>query len=1807
MSNDYISGLLEAQAEGRLDTYNPTAPVTLQPEESVTADGTIETEDNKVKPEVDLEQVKEIADEFSTLDKFGIYSQAFGGEIITNVATTATLLKGLGYLNDVKNISKIGILAPEGTSTIGGLVTYAGAEAIGGVTGNLLNQSILKAYGLDKTEDYNLGELVTSGVFNVGLVHRPVEAGVDLLAGLAKEGKIFSFVAPSLNKLKAWRGGEYVVKGSKQFVSGATIGLAESALRQSIEGTLNLDEDSTFDLLFSSLAGGTVQSAFSLFLSKGKVGRTQIVSIVEDAKSKLNDKKEELIQKKKDLPQKGKQKFGLQKKIDKEISEVETAQDILDDSLEAVENSNNKIDATEKELGATELTAEEVLEPKPIEEPEPIAPKPEEAEVKLEEEPTVTEEPVVEKPINVDEPLEVSEVTETAKRERFVDDAREDKLDELEAIQSKLESTPGKGALTLEAPKLHKEGKKVADETAERVSNLIRIIAKNPKSIDINVAKELLNEIKFTRRINKNIIDWWNTLGARLLQSQQKRDYTWEGRYSERAQLQDEALSKLEATLEAKTRGIVDGDEADIQQMFDEYLAIPDELQKRRPKVKKEEEDVTEVFKEPKVETEVDVEKKPTKEVKDSLGKRKKKLNERLKELQERFGDRSKLTPKQKKELQEDPDIADLKQRIKFYEEAEAGTLELERLEAELAKVAELDVAPLGEQRAGVEPKPTGPRRVNLKAAKIRKQIAATKANIKQRLKDIDQARREMDEGFQAEKAEQELNKKISTLEQELEELRTTFGDEPVEGVVVTPKEKAPEVKDLEDKIRFYKEAQVEVKKIKELETERARLLEIETGPLGAQRAEITPKPKGPKKASGKVDELNKEIAFLRKNMRNRVAEIDRARVEMSDEFKAEQLRKAYEKKRTKLEGELDGLRKRFAEIDEEAAAAGLAPKKKKEDPRLKELKAKIKFYKEAEKEAKLVTELEKELARVADIEGRSVIGEVRAEITPPPKGPTKPAKSQELRKKIADSKARMRKKIADLEKARKEIEDAQLNTRIFKEIEDALYKQLEADTSTQITRGWRFIQSLRQQALIDQLPSVLAGVPTGIGAMYKQFLRPITTFLYNADNASLPIRTRLALADTVAAFKMMTDLKGLWTEARRTFVENASPIDNRAGKLSDEMSVSKAPRGTHALVSRAYTSAKRRAEAIENVSNVFNRFVKNADLFYILSLGVRGIQSVDAVFKRQLYKSRMYSRARKNAILEFPKEPKKAKARTEEIYNAQWKESDGLLVLKEKTEFEDELNQIKEELLFAADGDLQDMPSNPLEKSINFTKELVNDGGLTGAFIDAFAPYIGVPMRSIYRGGKITLSPVQVLVQGSLSKIPGLRGQINPFSRKLKELELKLRFEFERLKKLDDSEKIKGSRDRIKNLTERRDKTAERRLRYNEELLTDAMVSTSLFGIGSMAALYYGATGSLEWLTPDQRKNNKLESFKIFGMDYSAALPWSFPLALSADVASWLRIKFEERETGKTILTKDQTLPFVIGASFKKLAEAMPLAQGIKTAQEITEFEGDITKNAIARLIASYIPIPAEARKINNTINQKGIPDLRGGSYWDRVAYSVLGSGVGNLRTDRLGEDEQSTANWVTQTIVRQAPRDKLIRSEFDKIVATDTHKNLSSKPSMLVGGIKMTEWVDEDGMTLSYAFDQRLKRKVVNVKDLGSKNYTIKQAVGALIKKEDWIKDYSKGFQVDPETGRFINKGLKRLNTVLNQFYNETKKELVEDSRFTNKFVNEEGDSLYYLLQERGTKPEPVGRPLSPFGILEQNDLDELLQANPQMQRTD
>jgi hypothetical protein len=1820
--------LRKAKAEGNLDTFR----IQENPELDIQPAPPVDTNPDYLPPEV-LESVTIAEDEISTGQYILGTAVSTAGELGTGLYGTHKLHQSQKYLrwaNNAKKLSTLGIVTPEPSSTVAGVVGLTATEGGIWLASNFIGQSIRKAYGIQ--DSYSAGESIASTVFGIGLVTKAAD-------------KVFRLSAPSLASAKAWKGKELVVNGTKTFVSGAALGLAESALRQEVEAHLNGTDRNVYDYMFSSAAGGSFNTIFSVWARTGKWGRNKATDVIANAKENLEAKKAELQQQIKDAeePLAPEVAYGFggaaataaksssKHQALQQIKDIEQSQAILDDSIAEMMEANKVLSKQEVEPTVKEEPDVEVEDvTKELEESEPI--------VVRDEEPEVEEVVEVKEEAEVEEPTVEKEapVVEAPKRERNVDDAREDTLDDLIERIKNIDTTPESGTLSIEAPRINREGKQIADANIQRMNDLIRAFVKNPS--DKNIAQAMLNEIKFSRSFNRNVTDWLNTTGGRLVQSQRgdAKDFAWATKYSIRAQLQDEALARLQATLEAKTRGVVDGDEADIQGMFNEYLAIPEELKKRRkpkPTEVKEDDEIQEVFKESKVEEDEDIQefledfdleeevdvavpeeevdvkvvlkaRKPTKKRKKrkpaerlsaaqkaekALQKRKKKLQERLKELQGRFGDPSKLTKEQKKQLQEDPEIADLKQRIKFYDASEKDFIEVKRLEAELAKVSELDVAPLGEQRAAVTPKPKAPTKPTTKATELKAKISKVKANIKQRLADIDKARREMDEEFSPEKAEQAFQKKITTLQTELDELRATFGKEPEELVPTAPKEKDPRVKDLEDKIKFYKDAQSEVRRIKELEAERARLLEIETGPLGRQRAEVEAKPTAQKKAPGRVQELTKDIADLRKNMRNRVQEIDRARVEMSDEFKAEQLRKAYENKRDKLQKELDGLRSRFAKIDEQEKAAGLKPSKKK-DPRLKELEEKVKYYKEAEIEARAVVKLEQELARVADIEGRAVVGELRKEAAPTPKGATKAARSKELRKKIADSKKRMRQKLSDLDRARKEIEEERLNVKAFKELEESFYKALEKDTASWLSKGWGYVKMARQLSLIDQLPSVLAGLPTGVGAVVKQFYRPLTNFMYNAHNVALPVRKRLAMADAAGAFKILSDTKGLWAEMRRTFAENVSAVDSRAGRMSDEINPTSLKRGEHSLVSRAYKSAERRVQALENTSNWFTNAIKNGQFGQLWTLGVRGIQTLDSVFKRQLIKGRLHAEAHKKAILEFPNDPAKAQKRALELYDGAWRDSDGLAVLNDAHEFEDTVNQIREELLFAADGDLEDMPINGAEKIIRGIKKLTNDNGALSAFIDAFLPYVGVPIRAVYRGARFSLSPA--LAAGSVT--PGVRRFANPFSGKIKELDIKLKEQYSRLRKIDDPKLQSDINEEIKDLTRRKNQAEERRLRYNEDILTDAMLSTSLYAIGGAAAFNGMATGSLEWLTVDQRQKNKLQSFNIMGSDYSAALPWSFPIAMAADVMSWYKIKKEERDTGQTILTKDQTLDFVLGQSFKKLAEAMPLAQGVETAQEIAKFEGDVTRNALSRLVASYVPIPAQARKIIQTVLQDGVPDLRGQGYWDRIAYSVLGAGAVNLKTNLLGEDLESTHTWVTQTVIRQAPRKKLDMTRFEEIVASDTHGNIQGKDAMIADRLKMVDFVDDDGMTLSYAFDQRLKRQLVKIKKiegikgLAGKRMNINQAVNSLITNANWIKKYNKGFQIT-EKGKYANEGLVALNSLLNQFYNQTKKDILEDKTFLASFINEDEDTLYSILETRGTVKAPEVPPAAPFEILQ------------------
>ena len=1352
--------------------------------------------------------------------------------------------KYLQWLNNAKRVSTVGILAPEPTTTIGGVVGLAASEAAIWATSNFIGQKIRQAYGLqDKVSG---GEMIAASVFGVGLVTKAAD-------------KVFR-LGPGVGAANAWKGREMLVNGTKSFVSGAALGLAESAMRQEIEAQLNGKDRDEYDYLFSSLAGGTFNSLFSVWSRTGKWGRGKAAEAAENAKARLDKDIDDLKERLKE----GRGR-GSQFKIKKEIATLEQSKELIDDSI-------NEIKTADEALSKQETNPKEVED---------------------------IDEPLIKKEAEVVEEPGLEEIP------RSVDDEREDAFDVLRDRVSKIT----KDNVTTELPLIEREAKKVYNRTYKNLNDLTRKLAKNAD--DTDTIEAMLSEVQFFRKLNTEVKDIAETTGGRTLQAA-RRDadkYRWLSKYSYRSRLEDAALAKLEVSLEAKLGRTLISEDADIKSLFDDFVKI-------KPRIK------------------------------------------------------------------------------------EAG------------------------------------------------------------------------------------------------------------------------------------------KAIDEKVTRRAKA---------------------------------------------------RKKKEVTEEQKAANLKKAVQTKLTKLQKELDELRARFGDDIALEEAAAKVKKKKPKDPKQKDLEDRIKYYKEVEAEVAKIEQLEANLARVADIEARGVISELRAEVAPKPKGPTKPSKVKELQKKISDSKKRMKQKLADLDRTVVAEAKEKQNARLYADMEQAFFAALEADVATKGTKFIRGVKQARQMALIDQLPSVFAGVPTGIGASFKQFFRVPATWLSNLDKG-LPIANKMAHIEAASAFKMLTDLNGLGESMRRTFAENLSATDRRAGKLADEISTVGLPRGEHALIAKAARDAKRRAEAVDNVAKSLGDFVIMGKYHQILSLGVRGIQTVDDVFKRQIIKSRIYSESNKKALLEFPNDPTKQKQRAEELYNSAWVDSDGLEVLNDTHEFMDEVNQVREELLFASNtDDLQDVYINSSEKLINNLKDLSNDDGLLGFGINAFLPYIGVPIRAVYRGARLVAAPAKRslgLLEASPFELPKRIGETsNPYNKIIRNIELEMDVVRKQLAKPDLDDAAKASFQDEFNLLDDRLKTASvRRAKYNNELLTDALIAMSIGAIGYLGATSGNVTGSLAWMTDDQRQKTGMESFKAFGSDYSAALPWSFPLAFMADWAAFERVKEIEEREGIKILTKDQNRWSVLKQSLIQLSKAMPLAEGVKNFEEIVGGEGEVLTSAFTRLVASYVPVPAQARKIVQAYEANGdaaIADLRGGTFYDRVMYSVLGIAPLNKKTDLLGNDLVSNKTIVTEAIIRQAPRRQKQRSDFEKIVATDTHGNIRRKPSTLYPGIRMTGFRNSDGMTLSYAFDRRLRETQVRIK--GKKRF-LEDAVYDLIYSNRWNKKFDKGFvasETNPDV--LVNEGLRELDSLLQKFYKQTQKDMLKDSSVLDDFINKDDVSLFEIMETMELQADETGRPIS------------------------
>lgn len=755
-----------------------------------------------------------------------------------------------------------------------------------------------------------------------------------------------------------------------------------------------------------------------------------------------------------------------------------------------------------------------------------------------------------------------------------------------------------------------------------------------------------------------------------------------------------------------------------------------------------------------------------------------------------------------------------------------------------------------------------------------------------------------------------------------------------------------------------------------------------------------------------------------------------------------------------------------------------------------------------------------------------------------------------------------------------------QFRAQLMTDIENAFSKSLEADSASLATKAFRWVAQSRQLALINQLPSVLAGVPTGVIAMNREINRSVANYVANkhAGNELAGELASVDLKESLANFQALFS-KDTAKAVGRTVKENQSATDpRRTGRMEEDLQQT-LPRGEAALVARARRRAVKAAKAkdalveraaaetpLEQLNNIY---------FAGQSAGVRLIQGVDEGFKRTLIFGRIRAASRKEAIMELAENkksngvnytPEDVDALAKAKYDKAFIEVDGLMTLRANHEYLEEVDLIRRELLFAANSDnISEVVAPISEKVVQGIKSVTGTDHPFSFLVNAIMPYIGVPIRGVSKGIEWMGAPLRVAGLGTGNVM------LNPYVRKIKDATKELE-SLEGLTKqrgdsafdekgLDAINTIDGAKREILERIERLDA---RRIQYNADTLADAFMALELVGVVATAAWAGNATGSLTFLSDDQKKKAQLtgtQPFKFFGMDYKAVGPAAFPMAVAGDLAGYLKIRQIEAQTGEVILDEDMTYIDVILNSMVTMGKDQPLSTGVKSITEILGSD-EQRKVAASSMLASYAPVPAQARKaVQQFLNDGRVADLQGSSFKDRLLYQSLGMGMSQYKTDYFGYDIEEPKSAIQINVMRQWPDAKRLRTEFENILRSDTSAIIQDKPKNLRTGIRMKDYVDHRGVTLSYHFDQRLKETKI-------KGKTLVDAVDAKIFDNNWMRKYDRGAQMN-DKGELVNQGLLELNKLMREYYDKTRQTIIKDKVITSSFINKNNETLLDELE--------------------------------------
>jgi len=893
-----------------------------------------------------------------------------------------------------------------------------------------------------------------------------------------------------------------------------------------------------------------------------------------------------------------------------------------------------------------------------------------------------------------------------------------------------------------------------------------------------------------------------------------------------------------------------------------------------------------------------------------------------------------------------------------------------------------------------------------------------------------------------------------------------------------------------------------------------------------------------------------------------------------------EDVSKAAQNKIDNLQEELDGFKKTLKAKTPLDISKSLNKQRTKIDNlRAKELKQSLAKAKKVQKEADLIKELEKEVERLNKVSERNVVSEIEGEVKPNQKGATKPTNPEveKLKGEILDAKASFRKTLKKIADDGKKQDLLKANAELYEDIFRYVANEAEMEAINPFVRGLRTARMLRKLSMVNQMTSAQAAVLTGAYHLFELLPKMGASKLLDtklAKKMGIGNKTseKLAVADVEAFreafshFIKPDNLKQLGLHMKRAYQTGQDPNIRSATRFDDETRITQniIPTGTRRIMLDAAANAREAALGKEAVTKWVEKRLqlgKHIDFLKIMTMGARAITATDAGAKRVLRYAEARAMVTKEAILKNPNDFKKEADR---LLKEREIEMNGLRILDDHADFADGFREIDENLLMASRTDnLQDVAESFTEtiliKPIN---KLIKDnstrkGLLYGTVIEHYAPFYTVGVRGVRK----------MVTKANPARVLGLYD--NPYQEIKKGLEqerdhFKLTIKNRLRAGLD--EEAKRLAPQIKNLDERIAIAETRRVRYNKNVLTDVIVQLSLGNLALLAGYAGLSRGSDAWQTSDQkRKNINAEQYNLFGLDYRSAVPINGMLSVASDIGTLIKATEEGQVSNKMGNVQ------IALQSIANTAQDLPVTQGITDVQSVFRKNHDF-EATISEGIASYVPTPAEAKKIVRKItNGDTMTDLRGGKFTDRLVYQLFGIAPPNRQLDILGQYRENNKTWYS-VFIRYAGRKQIEYDIYEEIIASDHNQVLPTKlPTewqKLPVGQDMLDFIDEDGLTLHQHFG------------LYMQDTDVIEKVNEFIMGDSFVDNF--GLTVDDgESSKDI--ALMGLNSLIRTYYSLAKFNMERDEDFLSRFVNKKDENLLTLMKEKksikeSSPPTPI-----------------------------